>query len=208
MKLYYHPLSTYSQKVLLAGYETGLNFDLHLVDLFDEASRTAYRQIYPIGKVPLLILDDGHPIPESSIIVEYLHSLRPDAALLPSDPTESRKTRFLDRVYDLYLANQVGALFFELRKPADQQDQHLMEDAKQKISATYDYMERNLEGKTWQRGERFTLADCAAGPPLFYAQDLAPFDSRPNILAFWERFQNRESYQKILAQATPLLKAT
>ena len=72
MKLYYHPLSTYSQKVLIALYEKGLQFDGEMVQLFDPAVREEYRAIYPMGKIPCLFDDDDHMVPESSIIIEYL----------------------------------------------------------------------------------------------------------------------------------------
>ena len=72
MKLYYFPLSTYSQKVLIALHEKGAAFESEQVRLFDETERERYRKIYPLGRIPLLVLDDGHLIPESSIIVEYL----------------------------------------------------------------------------------------------------------------------------------------
>jgi glutathione S-transferase len=38
------------------------------------------------------------------------------------------------------------------------------------------FMEKNLETQTWTNGEAFTLADCAAAPPLSYARERAPFD--------------------------------
>ena len=72
MKLYYYPLSTYCQKVLIALYEKSVDFTPERVSLMDDAERDAYRKIYPLGKIPLLVLDDGHWVPESSIIVEYL----------------------------------------------------------------------------------------------------------------------------------------
>lgn len=207
MKLYYHPLSTYCQKVLVALYEADISFELNLINLFDEEQRKKYREIYPIGKIPLLILDDGHPIPESSIIIEYIDSISDKIDLIPSDATEARKTRFLDRMYDLYLNNSVGTLFFELRKSEEERSQKLIADCREKISTMYDYMENNLSDKTWNRGDNFTLADCAAGPALFYAQEIAPFQDRPNILGFWQRFSDRSSYQKILNEAKPLLEA-
>ena len=77
MKLYYFPLSTYSQKVLLAFYEKGLNFDSLVVDMMNEQARAQFESTYPIGRVPLLELQNsdkvkpehGHLIPESSIII-------------------------------------------------------------------------------------------------------------------------------------------
>lgn len=207
MKLYYHPLSTYSQKVLMALDETGIEVEPSIVNLFDPAERAEYRRIYPIGKVPLLILDDGHPVPESTIIIEYLDGITRKQKLIPDDPTDARKTRFLDRMYDLYLNNQVGTLFFELRKPESERSQQVIDETKDKIVTMYHYMEDNLAGKTWNRGEMFTMADCAAGPPLLYARDLVAFADRPNITAFWERFQQRPSYQKVMREAAPFLEA-
>ena len=207
MKLHYHPLSTYSQKVLIALYEMEIEFEPQIVNLFDPEERAQYRNLYPIGKIPLLVLDDGHPIPESSIIVDYLNSISKGVRLIPDDPTEARKARFLDRMYDLYFNNNIGTLFFELRKPEAERSQSVVDSANEKIAVMYNNMENNLSGKRWNRGETFTIADCAAGPPLFYAQKIAPFDDRPNIKAFWERFNERPSYQRISAEAKPFLEA-
>ena len=63
MKLYYHPLSSYSSKALTALYEKGLEFTPVLINLMDKAEHAKYRELYPLGKVPLLVLDDGSMIP-------------------------------------------------------------------------------------------------------------------------------------------------
>lgn len=205
MKLYYNPLSTYSQKVLLALHETGIEVEPVVLNMFDDQIRADYRKIYPIGKIPLLILDDGHRIPESSIIIEYLSSISKNQSLISDDPTEARKTRFLDRMYDLYLNNPIGTKFFELRKPEDEQRQKLIDDADEKINIMYNNMEDNFSEKLWNRGEQFTLADCAAIPPLVYAQQIAPFSDKPNIQAYWERANKRPSFIKVMEEAKPLL---
>ena len=142
------------------------------------------------------MLDDGHPIPESSIIVEYLNSISEDVKLISDNPTEARKTRFLDRMYDFYLNNPIGTKFFELRKPHEEQSQQVLDDVDEKINIMYNNMEDNFAGKTWNRGDSFTMADCACIPALFYAQQLAPFSDKPNIQAFWNRACERESVQK------------
>jgi glutathione S-transferase len=51
------------------------------------------------------------------------------------------------------------------------------------------------------------MADCAAAPPLLYAQRVLPFDDRQNIRAYWERLGARPSWQNVLAEAAPYLKA-
>jgi len=206
MKLYYHPLSTYAQKALIAFYEKSVEFTPELVNLMDEAERDAYRKIYPLGKVPLLVLDDGQWVPESSIIVEYLDTHFSDGPkLIPDDPELSRQVRFKDRMYDLYLNESVAALVFESWKPKSERDQELIERSQFRIGVMYDFMEKNLGQQTWTNGGEFTLADCAAAPPLCYAREMAPFDEHPNIVGYWQQLQARPSIRRVLDEAAPYL---
>jgi glutathione S-transferase len=73
LKLYFHPLSSFCQKALIAFYENETPFEPVIVDLFNEASATAFKKIWPIGKFPVL-RDEARDrtVPESSIIIEYL----------------------------------------------------------------------------------------------------------------------------------------
>ncbi len=206
MKLYYHPISTYAQKALIAFYEKSVAFTPELVNLMDEAARSAYRKIYPLGKVPLLVLDDGQWVPESSIIVEYLDTHFSDGPkLIPDEPELSRQVRFKDRMYDLYLNESVAALIFESWKPESERNRELIERSQFRIGVMYDFMENNLDMQTWTNGENFTLGDCAAAPPLSYAREMAPFDERPNIVAYWQRLQERPSIHRVLDEAAPYL---
>ena len=54
LELYFHPLSSFCQKVLIALYENDTPFVPHLVDLADETSRAEFLKIWPIGKFPVL----------------------------------------------------------------------------------------------------------------------------------------------------------
>lgn len=206
MKLYYHPLSTYSQKVVMALHEKQMPFEPHIVNMLEEAERKKYREIYPLGKIPLLILDDGHMIPESTIIVEYADMTSDKGPrLIPSDPQSARQVRFFDRMLDLYLNDSVANLIFEGWKPEAERDQALIDRCQERIGIMYDYLDKHLGGKTWLKEESFSMADCAAAPPLFYAQQTAPFADRPNISAYFERVQTRESYRKVIEEAAPYL---
>jgi glutathione S-transferase len=71
LRLYFHPLSSFCQKALIALYENDTPFERHIVDLGDETSRAAFLAVWPIGKFPVL-RDEGRDrtIPESSIIIE------------------------------------------------------------------------------------------------------------------------------------------
>ena len=207
MKLYYFPLSTYSQKVLTALHEKGAEFESEQVRLFDETERERYREIYPLGRIPLLVLDDGHLIPESSIIVEYLDTnLDAGTRLIPSAPDEARQTRFHDRMLDLYLNDSIASLLFQSWKPEEARDRELIGRSRFRAGVMYDFLEHRLDGRTWLMGEDFTMADCAAGPALLYAGDLFPFAERPALAAYWERLRARPSYARVLEEADPFLR--
>ena len=101
LTLYFHPFSSFCQKVLIALYENETPFEPHIVDLMNEAARAAFLKIWPIGKFPVL-RDDARSqtIPESSIIIEYLALHHPGRTqLLPADPELAWQTRLRDRFF-------------------------------------------------------------------------------------------------------------
>ena len=103
LTLYYHPLSSFCQKVLVALYEDDTPFVPGLIDLRDAASRAELLKVWPIGKFPVLC-DGDRTIPESSIIIEYLAQHYPGKTqLVPADADLARQTRMRDRFYDLYV---------------------------------------------------------------------------------------------------------
>ncbi|GAB2901695.1 glutathione S-transferase N-terminal domain-containing protein [Paralcaligenes sp. KSB-10] len=72
MRLYYHPVSSNSRRVLLTAIILGAKLELITVDLLKgEHKFEAYLQINPNGKVPLLD-DDGFRLWESHAIMQYL----------------------------------------------------------------------------------------------------------------------------------------
>ena len=84
LTLHYHPLSSYCQKVLIAIDLLGVEVDKRLLDLGNAAERDAYLALWPTGKMPLLV-DEGRPVPESSIIIEHLQQHH--ACLLYTSPS-------------------------------------------------------------------------------------------------------------------------
>ena len=205
MKLYYFPLSTYSQKVLIALYEKGIEFDAEITNLFDPEVASGFREIYPMGKIPLLI-DDEHMVPESSIIIEYLDNMAAPA-LISGDADQSRKIRFKDRMYDLYLNESVTTLLFQNMKPEDQRDPDRIAKAKSQIDVMYMFMESEFEKQPFSSGDEFSLSDCAAAAGLFYAEQQAPFSDFPHIQRYWERLKSMPSVQRVHQEAAPYLEA-
>lgn len=205
MKLYYVPVSTYCQKVLMAFQEKGVDFEPELVNFSDEAVLAEYRKFYPLGKVPVLVPEEDWMIPESSIIIEYLDThFDSGTRLIPEDPDLARQARFKDRMLDLYLNDSISNLFFQGRKPEQERDPALIERCRYRARVSYEFMEKNFESREWAIGE-FSMADCAAAPPLFYAQTVFPFEDYSNVTAYYQRLGARASWRKVLEEAMPYI---
>ena len=193
--LYYHPVSTYCQKVLIAIYEKGLRFTPHIVDLMDPAEREEYRKLYPLGKIPLIVLNHGPLIPESNIIIEYLEGLG-GRQLISSNADVARKTRFKDKFIDLYLSDSIGRLRRENGKSQAERNAEQIDECRHRISVVYDFLEHELKGQTWANGEEFSMSDCSAAAALLYAPEVAPYTQYQNIVAYAERLAERDSVRR------------
>jgi len=207
LKLYFHPLSSFCQKVLIALYETETPFEPVLVDLMDATSNAEFQKVWPIGKFPVL-RDEAkdRTIPESSIIIEYLDQHFPGKApLVPADPDFARQTRFRDRFFDLYLNVPMQKVVTDRLRPQGQNDPSGVEEARGLIERALGLLEEDMaQGKTWCMGEDFTMADCAAAPPLFYLDRIKPLaDTRPHAAAYLGRLKARPSYARALKEAEP-----
>src|SRR5690348_17027445 len=71
LTLYYHPLSSFCWKALVALYEADIAFEARQVDLRDPVDRAAFEALWPLAKFPVLRDDArGKTVPESSIIID------------------------------------------------------------------------------------------------------------------------------------------
>jgi glutathione S-transferase len=209
LTLHFHPLSSYCQKVLIALYEIGTPFDTHLlVDLTDPEQAAAFRKLWPLGKFPVLVDSTrDRTVPESSIIVEYVSQHYPGAtALIPTDPDLALRTRLADRFYDLYVHDPMQRIVGDRLRPADKRDSHGVEAYRAALSKAYDLIDADMADRAWAVGEAFTLADCAAAPPLFFANKLVPFGDHQNLAAYFDRLSRRPSVTRTFAEAAPYLK--
>lgn len=209
LTLYFHPLSSFCQKALIALYENATPFEKSLVNLMDPASRAAYAELWPIAKMPLL-RDQARrtSVPEATIVIEYLDQYYPGpVALIPKDRDAAREARLRDRFYDLYVNEPVGKIVTDKLRPAGQNDELGVERARALLETSYSIIEKEMAERAWATGHEFTLADCAAAPALFYASKVQPLGaSRPNTTAYLERLLARPSYARALREAEPFFK--
>ena len=206
LELYFHPLSSFCHKALIALYENDTPFEPHVVDLADETSRAAFRKIWPIGKFPVL-RDDAkdRTIPESSMIIEYLAQNYPGRTrLVPTDADVALQTRMRDRFYDLCVNVPMQKIVTDRLRPAGRHDPHGVEEAKALLRTACGLLEEEMARRTWATGEAFSMADCAAAPALFYADALTPLAGRyDNLSAYLGRLMARPSFARVLDEAQP-----
>ena len=217
LKLYFHPLSSFCQKVLVALYENdtpfepcivNLRLDPHIANPDAEKSRAEFFKIWPLGKFPVL-RDDARDrtVPESSIIIEYLQQHYPGKTrFVPADAELARQMRFFDRFFDLYVNVPMQKVVTDRLRPAGNNDSYGVEQAKGLLRTAVGMTDKRMAAKKWAMGEDFTMADCAAAPALFFADKVLPFGAAyPNAAAYLARLLQRPSFARAAKEAQPYL---
>lgn len=202
---HYHPLASFCWKALIALYENDTPFKPHLVDLGNEQSSAEFKALWPIAKMPVL-RDTARDeiVPESSIIIEYLDQHYPGRVPLVSrDADLARQTRLCDRIYDFYVHEPMQKIVTDRIRPPGKNDPYGVEQAKAQLQTAYDMIDSDMAPKTWAVGESFSLADCAAAPALFYANEVLPFGTHKNLAAYLGRLKARPSFARVLKEAEP-----
>lgn len=209
LKLYYHPLSSFCWKALIALYENDTSFEPVLVDLMNPVERDKFLKIWPLGKFPVIV--DGNRndwlVPESSIIVEYLAQHYPGKSkLVPDDPEMARRARMGDRFFDWNIHAHMQKIVGDNLRPDGMHDPHGVDHAQAQIRTAFGMVDGQLTGKQWMMGDIFTMADVAAFPALFYGSMVVPFDDQSkNVAAYLERLKQRPSIARVLKEAEPYL---
>lgn len=206
LTLYYHPLSSFSWKVLTALYENEVAFTPQIVNLGDADERAALLKIWPIGKFPVL-RDTAREqvVPESSIIIEYLDRHYPGRArLIPEQGEAALQVRSRDRFYDLYVHLPTQAVVDNRLRPQEAKDPFGVRNALMRLRTAYAMIDAQMADGGWAAGASFTMADCAAVPALFYGNEVEPFgDHFANVSAYLARLKARPSVARVLQEAEP-----
>src|SRR5829696_8804441 len=173
-------------------HEKGIAFDVHEVDLSNKSEE--FLSVSPTGKVPVIVVD-GDSIYESNVVNQYLDEVTDGQRLTPEDPKRRAHARiwmsFADT--DFFPAVFVASVgryrgFSEER----------ISEAKERLKAALAKLEERLEGRDYLAGE-FSLADVAQAGNFVRLRELEErgelsLDEYPNVAAWMERVEGRESY--------------
>jgi glutathione S-transferase len=187
--------SPYARKVRIALFEKGLPFELVTEVPWD--STTSTPKYNPLEKLPVLILEDGSSIYESSFIMQYLELKYPDTPMLPSDVDGIIAARRLEVLCD-GVCDAFVLTFFEKMRPQDQISREWVARQRRKIDGGLREMSRLIGDREFAVGDRFGLGDIAVGTVVGYlAVRFAELDWRaqyPNLAAFSARMEQRPSF--------------
>jgi glutathione S-transferase len=192
VKLYYKP-GACSLSPHIALREAGLAFELERVNT--KAGMTAsgrdFAPLNPKGYVPVLELDDGTLLTEGSVIVQYVADLKPEAKLAPP-PGSLERYRLQEWLN--YVATELHKSFSSLYNagaPAEWK-----QVVREQIAAKFDYLSRQLEGRSWLLGEQFTVADAYLVTILTWCRSLEVDLARwPTLKDYLERGISRPAVQ-------------
>jgi glutathione S-transferase len=155
---------------------------------------------------PFPVLVDGErTVIEATIIIEYLQLHRPGPVrLVPEDSRAAIEARFMDRVFDNYVATPQAKFVFDRLRPAESRDPFGVAEAGVRLETAYRWLDDVMAGREWAAGDAFSLADCAAAPALFYADWTHPIpEVFTNLHAYRRRLLARPSFARAVEEARP-----
>jgi len=192
MKLFYQTHSPYARKVLVAAHETGLADRLEVIH--HETSPTRRNEVVyavnPLGKVPVLLLDDGDTLFDSNVICEYLDGLHDGAKLIPADATARYRVLRIQALAQGIADAGIAARWDIERRPEALRWPVLVDAYREKIAATCDYLERELDPAA------IDLGAIALATALSWIEFREVYDfraGRPRLSAWYEDFAERPS---------------
>jgi glutathione S-transferase len=202
--LYFHPFSSYCQKVLTALYENDIAFKPRIVGPEDPSVSAELEALWPLKQFPVLV-DDGQTFFEASIIVERLALRYPaPSRLLPNDPDAALGVRMMDRFFDNYIMTPMAKVVTNELRPKDGRDDYGAGESRKSLETAYRWLDGIMANRTWAAGEAFSLADCAAAPSLFYADWVHPIgEAFPHVRAYRSRLLARPSFARAVDEARP-----
>jgi glutathione S-transferase len=174
---YGHPFSSYSWKVLIALHEKGMEFDYRNVDPEFPDHMPELRAHWPVGQFPLIV-HDGTPWFETSVMIEYLDRLVPEPRMIPEDADAALKVRLFDRIFDNQVMNRMQEVVNDAIRGPENHLPMIIEQTHARLETIYAWLDRELAGGGWATPYGFTLADCAAAPALFYADWVYRIDAK------------------------------
>lgn len=194
MKLIGSLTSPYVRKVRILALEKKIDLEFVLEDVWREGSSIGDQN--PLGKIPILVLDDGC-VYDSRVIVQYLDAKAPTQRLIPESNRERATVRTLEALGD-GLCDAAIAMVLEKRFHAEGISQDWMERQATKIDRALSCISQTIGKNQFLAGDAFSLADISCGVALGYLELRFPDNNwkkaYPNLSDFYNRMMLRVAF--------------
>jgi glutathione S-transferase len=202
MKLLASPASPYTRKVRIVLTEKKIECEMELVDV--NPVENPVNAHNPLGKIPTLLLDDGTPLYDSRVIVEFLDGKSPISRLIPEDLRDRIAVRRWEALADGVLDAGLLVRYESLR---DKKEQSKAWSQKQltRMQRGMEQMSKELAERPWCHGERYSLADIALGCCLGWLGFRKPGDidwhkEYPVLGKHYEKLMGRPAFADTVPQ--------
>ncbi len=197
IKLYGHPMSTCTRKVLMTLAETNTPFEMNLVDFATGAHKQEpHLSRQPFGRIPA-IDDDGFKMFESRAIARYIAE-KTSSPLVPKDLKARAKMEQWISIETSEFSGHAMKFIYEhvFKRP---QEPAVLETAKKALATTTAFMEKQLAETPFISGADFTIADISFMPYIEYvmsspAKDL--FTGHAHMMSWWNKISERPAWRK------------
>lgn len=201
MKIFGHPMSTCTRKVLMTLEENKVPYEFELVDLMKgEHKQAAHVARQPFGQVPS-IKDGDFEIYESRAICRYINE-KVNGPLIPKDLRDRAR---MEQWISIETSNFTGPVMkfvmhhvFKREQPHD-----VLEAAKAQVDTALGIMDKQLAGHPFIAGGSFTLADISFMPYIEYAMNTPikdHFAKHPHVMAWWNKINERPTWRKVVSR--------
>jgi glutathione S-transferase len=197
MKLYTFPVAPNPTKVSVYLAEKGIEIERELVNLQKGQQREPdFLARNPLGKLPVLELDDGSVLTESLAIIEYLEELHPDPPMIGTTPLERARVRELERICDLGVLLSIARIIHATDSPLGLPKRpEVAEQFRESLAQNLAVLDARIGDGPFVAGERVSIADCTLWGGFGFAafRKLAIDPGFENVAAWRARFAARPS---------------
>lgn len=201
MKLIGSLTSPYARKARVVLAEKKIDYEFELDSPWTLETQVA--NVNPLGKIPVLVLDDNTALFDSRVIVEYLDNVAPNNKLMPGPNRERTEVKRWEALAD-GVCDAAALIFLERKRPAAQQSADWILRQEEKIRRSLDFMSAELGESNWCTGNHLSLADvtvgCALGYLVFRFPEIAWQEQQPNLAHLYGKLMRRSSFADTVPQ--------
>ena len=199
MKLIGSHTSPYTRKVRIVLAEKKIDYEFVIDSPW--LADSSVPDINPLGKIPVLVLDDDTPLFDSRVIVEYIDNVTPNNKLFPAPNRERTEVKRWEALADGLCDAAVAALL-EGKRPAKEQSASWIERQRDKVTRSLEFMAKELADKSFCMGTHISMADLAVGTALGYLSfrfpDIEWQAAHPNLAKLYDKLMQRPAFAETI----------